>query len=153
MLSISALGGGGQRYYLELVNINYYSEGGEPPGRYYGLGARELGLAGTIEREHLERLANGFDHLTGEKLVQNAGVLKGPKARKPADDLTFSADKTVSAIWAVADKDLQQALQRMHDRAVRKALDFMQDRAGFARIRKNGTQLVRAPLIFALFNH
>src|SRR3982750_4825256 len=123
MLSINALSGGDQRYYLSLVNINYYTEGGEPEGQWYGLAAQELGLAGPVQKEHLERLCNGFHHLTEEKLVQNAGVLEGPKARKPADDLTFSADKTVSAIWAVTeDEALRKALDEKFDRAVKRAL-------------------------------
>src|SRR4051812_31563427 len=100
MLSISALSGGDQRYYLALVNINYYTEGGEPEGLWYGLAAAELGLSGTVQKEHLERLSNGFHHLTEKTLVQNAGVLKGDKARKPGDDMTFSAPKEVSALFA-----------------------------------------------------
>src|SRR4051794_1324524 len=38
MLSISALSGGDQWYYLSLVNINYYTEGGEQGECAIGLG-------------------------------------------------------------------------------------------------------------------
>src|SRR5262249_6086467 len=144
--------GGDERYYLSLVNINYYLEGGEPPGRYYGLGAQEFGLSGLVERKDLEALCLGYDPHTGRG-VQNAGVFEGKKARTPGYDLTFSADKTVSAIWAVAKDELREAIQKKFDRAVKRALDFAQDRAGFSRIGKNGIELVFAPLLFAMFDH
>jgi conjugative relaxase-like TrwC/TraI family protein len=154
MLSIGSLSGGDQGYYLKLTNVNYYTEGGEPEGRWYGPGAREFGLQGKVEKEHLERLCNGFDHLTGEKkLVQNAGVFEGKKARSPGHDMTFSADKTVSALFAVADGDLRNAIRKAHDQAVKAALDLAQEKAGFARIGRDGQAHVRAPLLWATFEH
>ena len=154
MLSISPLSGGDQGYYLKLTNTAYYTEGGEPPGQWYGLGAREFGLSGTVQQEHLERLCNGFDHLTGEKaLVQNAGVLDGKKARKPGDDMTFRADKTVSALFAVADPELRDAIRQAHLRAVKAALDLAQDVAGKARCGRDGQRHEFAPLAWCLFEH
>src|SRR5215470_19713897 len=102
MLSINALGGGGQGYYLSLVNINYYVEGGEPPGLWYGHCRHEFGLEGMVQREHLERLCDGFHPHDGEKaLVRNAlkdgeSPKEGQQPRKPADDLTFSCPKSAS---------------------------------------------------------
>ena len=154
MLSISPLSGGDQGYYLQLCNVNYYTEGGEAEGQWHGLAAREFGLSGTVDREHLERLCNGFDHLTGEKpLVQNAGVLEGAKARKPGDDMCFSADKTVSAIFAVADDDLRAKIRQAQDRAVNAALDAAQEYAGLARVGRDGQHYVSAPLLWAKFPH
>ena len=105
MLSISALSGGDQRYYLSLANINYYTEGGEPLGHWYGQCRHEFGLNGVVEREHLERLCEGFDpHDPEQKLVRNAGVVDDEKknqvARKPGDDLTFSMPKSASIVSA-----------------------------------------------------
>jgi conjugative relaxase-like TrwC/TraI family protein len=154
MLSISPLAGGGQGYYLQLANINYYLEGGEPEGRWFGRGCAEFGLSGTVEREHLERLCNGFHHEEpGRKLVQNAGVFEGPKARKPGDDLCFSADKTISAIFAVADDDLRQQIRRAQDRAVEAALEAVQEYAGIARCGRDGQRYTAAPLLSAKFPH
>ena len=153
MMSISALSGGDHHYYLQLTNTNYYTESGEPPGRWYGLAAEEFGLSGLVEKAHLERLCNGFHHETEKRLVQNAGVLEGDKARKPGDDMTFSADKTVSALFAVADDDLRDAIRREHDRAVKAALELAQDRAGFVRIGRDGQRLLPAPLLWSLFEH
>ena len=154
MLSISPLSGGGQGYYLALANLNYYLEGGEPEGRWFGQGCAEFGLSGTVERDHLERLCNGFQPDDPEhKLVQNAGVLEGPKARKPGDDLCFSADKTVSAIFAVADDDLREKIRQAQDRAVNAALEAAQEYAGIARVGRDGQRFVTAPLLSAKFPH
>ena len=154
MLSISPLSGGDQGYYLALTNTNYYVESGEPLGEWRGLAAQALGLEGFVEKEHLERLCNGYHHLTEKALVQNAGVLEGDKARKPGDDMTFSADKTVSAIFgATDDQTLRDGIRDAHKHAVITALNLAQDRAGFARIGRNGQSLVFAPLLWSLFEH
>src|SRR5690242_11694743 len=126
MLSVAALSGG-PGYYLELANINYYLEGevGEPMPVWHGLGAREFGLSGMAEKEHVERLCSGFDpHDEKKKLVQNAGR----DSRNPGHDLTFSAPKSVSCAWSVADPELRRAIEEKHREAVKAALDFLEDR-------------------------
>ena len=101
MLSISPplRGAGKGDYYLELARKDYYLEGGEPLGRWQGRAAEELGLAGTVEREQLGALLDGYDPRTGEELVRNAGK----ESRQNAWDLTFSAPKSVSVFWSQAD--------------------------------------------------
>src|SRR4051794_33177266 len=150
MLSINALSGGDQRYYLSLVNINYYVEGGEPPGVWYGHCRHEFGLDGIVEREHLERLCYGFDpHDPDHKLVRNAGK----EERKPGDDLTFSAPKSVSVAWGIGPDDLRKSIEEAHNRAVRRALDFIEDKCGWCRTGAQGKNIEKAPLLFACFNH
>ncbi|RUL84602.1 MobF family relaxase [Tautonia sociabilis] len=155
MLSISPLASGGRvAYYLDLANVNYYEQGGEPPGRWYGQGAREFGLAGEVKREHLERLCEGFDpHDGGRPLVRNAGRRDGPAPRKPGDDLTFSAPKSVSIAWACADDQLRGEIERADREAVKQALDYIERTCGHARVGKQGLERVPVPLTFALFRH
>jgi conjugative relaxase-like TrwC/TraI family protein len=158
VLSISALSGGDQRYYLSLANINYYTEGGEPPGFWLGQCRHEFGLSGMVEREHLERLCEGFDpHDPEKKLVRNAGVVDDEKknqvARKPGDDLTFSMPKSASVVWAVAPEDLRKAIEAAHHRAVKRALDYIEDACGWARTGAQGKVVQKAPLLFACFDH
>jgi len=155
MLSISPLASGGRvAYYLNLANVNYYEQGGEPPGQWYGQGAREFGLAGEVRREHLERLCEGFHpHDGGRPLVRNAGRKDGPAPRKPGDDLTFSAPKSVSIAWACADDKLRGAIERAHREAVQQALDYIERTSGYARVGKQGLHREPVPLIFALFHH
>lgn len=148
MLSVAPLAQG-PGYYLELANINYYAEGGEPPPIWHGTAARELGLSGLAQREHVERLCSGYHHETQERLVRNAGTPE----RNPGHDLTFSAPKSVSIAWAMGDEALRKAIQIKHEAAVKQALDFIEAKAGFARVGKQGQEVVRAPLLFALFEH
>lgn len=148
MLSVASLAQG-PGYYLELANINYYAGGGEPLPLWHGTVAQELGLSGVAEREHVERLCDGFHHLTAERLVRNAGL----PSRNPGHDLTFSAPKSVSVAWAMGDQALRRAIELIHHEAVKTALNLLEDKAGYARIGKQGQQTVKAPLLFALFEH
>lgn len=148
MLSVAPLAQG-PGYYLELANINYYAEGGEPLPTWHGTAARELGLSGVAQREHVERLCSGFHHETEKGLVRNAGTPE----RNPGHDLTFSAPKSVSVAWAMADEALRKAIGVKHEEAVKQALDFIEAKAGFARTGKQGQEVVSAPLLFALFEH
>lgn len=148
MLSVASLAQG-PGYYLELANINYYAEGGEPLPLWHGTAARELGLSGIAEREHVERLCSGYHHETEKPLVRNAGTPE----RNPGHDLTFSCPKSVSVVWAMADPALRKAIEIKQQEAVREALDFIEAKAGFARVGKQGQQVVKAPLLFALFEH
>jgi conjugative relaxase-like TrwC/TraI family protein len=152
VLSVAPLAQG-PGYYLELANINYYADGGEPLPTWHGTAARELGLSGIAQREHVERLCSGFHHETQEALVRNAGTTEGDKRRNPGHDLTFSAPKSVSVAWAIADPALRKAIQIKHEEAVKQALDFIESKAGFARVGKQGQEVVKAPLLFALFEH
>ena len=48
MLTVAALGSGQARYYLSLTASSYYTEAPAPAGLWYGLGAREVALAGEL---------------------------------------------------------------------------------------------------------
>ena len=149
MLSIAALSGS-PGYYLELTNISYYEKGGEPPPMWAGMGAREFGLTGVADKEHVYRLCSGFDPETGkEKLVRNAGK----EERNPGHDLTFSCPKSLSVAWALADDDLRKAIEQAQFKAVTKALEYLEDKAGYARVGTDGQKLVKCPLLFAVFEH
>ena len=148
MLSVAPLSQG-PGYYLDLANINYYAEGGEPPPTWHGTVAKEFGLSGIAQEEQVRRACEGLDPHSGEALVQNAG---SPK-RNPGHDLTFSAPKSVSIAWATADEAMRKAIQIQQDKAVRDALDFIEAKAGYARVGRNGEQVVKTSLLFALFEH
>lgn len=159
MLSISppmAAGQGG--YYVNLAREDYYLEAaGEPLGVWFGRGAPRLGLSGAVGREEFARLFAGFDpkiEVDGaapaapRKLVQNAGKPE----RQCGWDLTFSAPKSVSVLWALADGDLSSSVRQAHDQAVKSALRYLEDVAGYSRVGAAGER-VKASLVFALFEH
>jgi conjugative relaxase-like TrwC/TraI family protein len=149
MLSIASLTGG-PGYYLELSNLNYYSLGGEPPPLWAGTAAREFGLSGVAEKEHVYRLCAGYDHETGTRvLVRKAGTPE----RNPGHDLTFSCPKTVSLAWCLGDDEMRKAIEKAQLSAVKQALAYLEDKAGYSRLGTDGQRLVKCPLLFALFEH
>src|SRR5436190_15176017 len=102
MLSIGPMSGGQSHYYTHLAREDYYLHGGEPPGHWHGRGAHQLQLSGQVTNDNLNLLFDGYSP-DGHALVQNAGTDK----RRPGFDLTFSAPKSVSVLWAVARSDVR----------------------------------------------
>src|SRR5262245_8867323 len=148
MNSMAKVSGGQQHYYLDLGREDYFLRGGEPPGTWYGLGARLLGLRGIVSKEILSNLFDGFSPDRSRRLVQP------PKGRErvPAWDCTFSAPKTVSLLAALY-PEARPIVWRAHKRAVKKALRYLRKHAGFTRRGRDGKRLERAALVFAVFLH
>jgi len=152
MLSMSAMSGGQASYYLGLAREDYYLEGGEPPGQWYGEGASKLGLEGEVEAAHLYNLFGGYSPEGDRPLVQLQS--HGDKAtHRPGWDLTFSAPKSVSVLWSQLDHEERQALQAAHFEAVTRALDYLQETAALTRRGKGGSDLERTGLVIATFEH
>jgi Ti-type conjugative transfer relaxase TraA len=126
MLSSKSIGSGGgaAQYYEGLAQEDYYTSGGEPPGKWVGEYAREIGLVGEVQKGELAAGFAGFHPRTGEQIARNAG-----DDHKAGYDLTFSAPKSVSVTWATADRETQQAISQAFQRSVEKALDFASKRA------------------------
>ena len=112
-------------YYLESQRSfrhpnEYYTAGEEPDGVWFNPnGLFGLADGGKVDSSDFHRLYNGFAPNTGGKLTQNAGS----ERRSAGLDLTFSADKSVSALWAVADPELRSEIERAHNDAARVALE------------------------------
>ncbi|WP_299520562.1 MobF family relaxase [uncultured Serinicoccus sp.] len=69
-------------------------------------------------------------------------------------DLTFSPVKSVSTLWAVADRPLALQIEAAHQAAVRDALDYIEKHALFTRTGKDGVQQVNVRgLVAAAFTH
>ena len=119
MVTIGKLGKGQENYYLDSVAggaDDYYSGEGEAPGRWTGSGAAELGLEGTVERDQLHAVLAGRDPRTGETLP--AFVRRD---RVPGFDVTFSAPKSVSVLWATGDERTATLIRGAHERSVEAA--------------------------------
>ena len=74
-----------------------------PRRAWRGSGAAELGLEGAVSAQGLVQLFDGQHPGTGEQL--------GRKLRKDgvaAWDVTFSADKSVSLLWALGDEETRR---------------------------------------------
>jgi conjugative relaxase-like TrwC/TraI family protein len=112
---------------------DYYTESGHTPGRWSGTGAAELGLAGEVDEQAFDRLAAGFHPETGDALVQRAG-----DAHRPGWDLTFSAPKSVSIVWGIAEREQREAIERAHNQAVERTLRFAEHQQLFITRRGHG---------------
>src|SRR5215218_2593847 len=69
-------------------------------------------------------------------------------------DLTFSPVKSVSALWAVADRSTAASIERAHRAAVRDALRFIEQHALYTRTGTNGVRQVEVRgVVAAAFTH
>ena len=151
MLSISnpMTAGPLECYFMRLAQERYYASALEEPGRWFGQGAAQLGLHGTVEREHFHNLLTGLSPNERQPLVQNAGK----PDRQAGWDLTFSAPKSVSVFWATAPKSVRLEVEAAQRHAVEQALAHLEKTAGITRRGKGGKIKERAALTFALFQH
>ena len=144
VLSIRKIGRSSWRYYQSTVATKaceYYSERGDRPGRWYGSGLADLGLTPDAVAAEAE-----LEALFGRAISPASGTQLGRGWRVDAVtgyDLTFSAPKSVSALWALADQPTGTAVTDAHEAAVKAGLDFLQDRAGWSRRGRNGVEQVR----------
>lgn len=149
MLSIGSLGDHSAQYYMDLANEDYYLDGGEPPGLWTGKGSAALGLDGVVDRRPFYSIFNGISPVGAESLVQ-----KQPDTRHhPGWDLTFSAPKSVSVLWAQADESTRHTIQRLQREAVEAALQYLEDHAAVTRRGKGGVEREAVHLISAIFEH
>ena len=132
MLSIGKLGRGQERYYLDKVAEgaeDYYSGEGEAEGYWLGDAARDLGLEGKVEPAQLVAMLTAEDPMSGEPL----GLRHVEGGAVPGFDLTFSAPKSVSVLWALGGKGVAAEVKAAHAAALDAGLDYLQQSACFTR--------------------
>jgi conjugative relaxase-like TrwC/TraI family protein len=150
--SIAAGNGGGYARYLEGKTVKpergdyYLTPGGEPaqaPGRW--LASPEtlarLGIEGSaVDGPDFVTLMDGRHPQTGRWLrPEGAGGGRGGGI-----DLTFSAPKSVSAVWALGDDSQRRDMEATHAAAVHEALDYLTEMVPTVR-RRYGGQVVEEP--------
>ena len=156
MLTIGKLGTsrGRLEYYDAQVAAgveDYYAGRGESPGRWRGSGARALGLGAG---ERVSRAA--FLGLMQGRSPVDGSVLRAMGARSTVAgfDLTFSAPKSVSVLFAVADRDVSSALLAAHELAVDAALAYLEREACWTRRGRDGVERLRGEgFIGASYRH
>jgi conjugative relaxase-like TrwC/TraI family protein len=143
MLTIGKLGKGQERYYTEKVAEgaeDYYCGEGEAPGEWIGDAARDLGLGGEVGADQLTAMLTGHDPRSGEPLLGTVGVpSSGPV---PGFDLTFSAPKSVSLLWALGGAEVASQVKAAHAEALHAALSYMQREACWTRRGAGGREFV-----------
>jgi conjugative relaxase-like TrwC/TraI family protein len=153
MLSIGKIAQGQHRYYEHQVargEDDYYSGRGEAPGEWTGTGAKALGLTGRVSAERFNALIAGHDPRDPATRLRSSE--QNPKVA--AFDLTFSAPKSVSVMFAIAPTGVSGQLVACHEEAVKAALEYLQDTAVSVRRGKAGEHVERAGgLIAAAYRH
>ena len=150
MLSIGKLTIGQQKYYVDQVAQgieDYYAGAGEAPGRWLA-SSQQLGLDGDVDAAQLRAVLQATDPTDTYKLVNTTN-------RKIAGfDLTFSAPKSVSVLWALGDPGVNLAVRDAHQRSVDAALDYIERNAAFTRRGHAGAEVIPTKgLIAAGFRH
>ena len=130
--SISARGGvqAALRYYEHLGRDDYYLRDGAPPGRWAGEGAARLSLSGPVTGSEFEAALNGIDPKLGNRLAALGGWSRDHAA---GWDMTFSAPKSVSVLWALTDVRERAAIESAQHNAVATAMRYLEQSAAWAR--------------------
>jgi conjugative relaxase-like TrwC/TraI family protein len=119
------------RYYVE-DQLGYYLDRGEPPGLWRGQGAARLGLDGNVDEEDFLDLLAGVDPRTGRALGT-----KHTDRTVRGFDVTCSAPKSASVLFAVGDDAVRQQVLESHDASVAVVVDWI-ERHAHCRYRING---------------
>ncbi len=111
-------------YYIEsqAAHEGYYTGGGkERPGEWHNpAGLFRLKDGGLVWEKKFYALCGGYSpELDGATVARHAGSEK----RSPGFDMTFSADKSISALWALSPAGEREAIERAVIDAAREALD------------------------------
>jgi conjugative relaxase-like TrwC/TraI family protein len=150
----------------------YYTAEGTPPGRFLGAGLSGLGggkgieVGSVVSEEHLWRMLGMLqDPLTGQPLGRAAWIdppacrVAGAKGRRvprtvAGFDLTFSAPKSVSVAWALADRPTRQRIFAAHVAALQFVIGYAEREVITTRTGKGGvvSEPVRG-VVGAAFDH
>ena len=153
MLSIGKIALGQHRYYEQQVargGDDYYSGRGEAPGEWVGSGTDALGLEGGVSAKQFGALIAGCD--PRDPSTRLRASKRDPKIA--AFDLTFSAPKSLSVLFAVSPEQVSGELVGCHEGAVRAALGYLEEEAVMVRRGKGGVRVERAGgLIAAAYRH
>jgi conjugative relaxase-like TrwC/TraI family protein len=128
---IAKLSVGREEYYTrELATDHeaYLSGHGESPGRWYGAGARGLGLEGEASVAEFEAMFEGRDPRTGELLGRPHG-----RNAVPAFDVVLRPTKSVSILYGLGDPVSGRAVLAAHHVGLSEAVGYLDEHLGARR--------------------
>lgn len=153
----------------------YYEQIGNPAGRWHGTGLARLGQDAVNrvvpgERVTEEAMAavfrDGIDPVTGAPLgrpynhytataqAEPGARSAGPRHAVVGYDLTFTAPKSVSVLWGLADDRTRAVVYAAHRDALTEALAVVEQRVIRTRVGDAGCRQVRTQgMIAAIFDH
>ena len=110
-------------------------------------GSRSLGGGPSVLLHDLDALLSRRSALTGESATFGADV---PHS---GTDLTFSAPKSVSIVWALCGDEARERIEMAQHAAVNAAVDLLREHAIKERVGKGGRRLMEASAAIAAFMH
>ena len=134
VLSLWKLRVGAEAYYLSQVARgidDYYSGAGETEGHWFGTAADILNLGDGVAGDDLRAVLAGL--VPGTGLSPNGTQIRPSTNRVPGFDLTFSAPKSVSVMYAFADPIVRAEINAAVDTAVSDAVGWLEREACFVR--------------------
>ena len=118
--------------------VDYYLDPAEPPGRWHGSGRAALGLEGVVSADQMRALLLGENPGTGAGLGRSFG-----ESSARGFDVTFSAPKSVSVLWAVHDNPaVRGEVTAAHDAAVAATLEWVEAHGAVTRRGRQGVHQV-----------
>ncbi len=145
MLGIRRVGRDGADYYLADVARELPVA---DPGHWAGGAAAGLGLGGPVEPGQFRALLEGRHPLSGRPLGSGRTTVA-------AFDLTFSAPKSASVLFALGGDDVARRIVGVHTEAVAGAMTYM-ERHGLSAVRRSGpeqTVLATSGVAAGVFTH
>ncbi|WP_246280622.1 MobF family relaxase [Cellulomonas humilata] len=140
----------------------YYEQTGNPAGRWLGRGLESLGAGDFEPRSVVAELAMTHLFRDGCDPVTGAPVGRPYRATAPGEgrhavagyDLTFTAPKSVSVVWGLADDSTRATLYDAHRAALASALEFVEHSVIRTRVGAAGCRQVKTRgMIAAAFDH
>jgi conjugative relaxase-like TrwC/TraI family protein len=128
---IAKLTVGREEYYtreLATDHESYLSGHGESPGRWYGAGARGLGLEGEASVAEFEAMFEGRHPTTGELLGRPHG-----RNAVPAFDVVLRPTKSVSGLYGLGDPATGRAVLAAHHTGLAEAAGYLDEHLGARR--------------------
>lgn len=151
MMTIKPIGStsGEVTYYVRLGHEDYYVNAHDASALWWGRGAHDLGLQGTVVPSEFKNLLLGMSPDGKTKLVQNACQA----GRRAAFDLSFSPPKSIDTLFSQGDDAQQQLIVKVCENSLRKALGVFEDECGFTRRGQFGVKLEKAGLAAVICRH
>ncbi|MGE3796040.1 MAG: MobF family relaxase [Dehalococcoidia bacterium] len=136
-----------------LYGQGHHPTSGTPLGRPY-LAFRSQAQRITDSVAALPESMTDSAQAAAVEAITRLEAARRPRVAVAGFDLTFTAPKSASVLWALADPDVQALVVAAHRAAVRDALAFLEDRAVFTRIGHNSiAQVPTRGMVAALFDH
>ncbi len=145
-----------KEYFREHLGMgDYYAQGQQVRGLWFGTGAEKLGLKGLTSEQAFVRLCEGLHPETGERLTLRRNTERRENGQRVVNrrvlfDFTISPPKSVSVVALLQDGRVIAA----HDRAIQVAMSEL-ERFARTRVRKGGKEETRITgnVLGAAFRH